>query len=337
MAINRVLYSSQLVTVTTASGGPKTWVLPFQTASVDTTIPTEDVLVLGKLGGVGREQKDVATCKASLKAFICENITLAAPVVGSGNPTYTAAALGNIHTFLLALKADSLAGTAISVTCGYDHTPNPSEPAGGENVGGFIFAGACSNISIDAAKGAFPTLDLSFDGVGEVSYMALGGSSAGREEHAGHNYIELANPVTSDQVSVVNASATTDSLNSAKFAFDMPTETVSRLGGIIKGNTTTVIGDNVMFSKPPFKSTLTVEGISMTTLGTTVPTSLAITSLNPAVGNAAATVKASFNATISSAAAVTARSQNNNVGDVGATFSMTVEGTDATFTGTLAP
>ena len=320
MAINRVLYSSQLVTVTTTSGGATTWVLPFQTASVDTTIPTEDVLVLGKLGGVGREQKDVATCKASLKAFICENITLATPVVGAGNPVYTAAAIGNLHTFLLALKADSLAGTAISVTCGYDNTPN--DPAS-ENVGGFIFAGACSNISIDAAKGAFPTLDLSFDGVGEVSYMALGGTSAGKEEHAAHNYINTANPVTSNQVSVVGASAVTDSLNSAKFAFDMPTETVSRLGGVIKGSTTAVIGDNVMFSKPPFKSTLTVEGISMTTLGNLVPTSIAIgTDL----------VTPLFKATISSAAAVTAKSQNNNVGDVGATFSMTVEGTDATFT-----
>ena len=108
MAVNRLLYSTQSVFITVGghlrassnvfdyrlnntasadgnningvsnrSGGfdhVMTFIMPVQSASVDETIPQDDVLVLGNLGGVKRLQKDVATSKCTLKAYLTENM-----------------------------------------------------------------------------------------------------------------------------------------------------------------------------------------------------------------------------------------------------------------------
>jgi hypothetical protein len=307
VTVQRVLYSSQSAKIKT---GSTEYLLPVQTASADTTIPTEDVLVMGQLGSAGREQKDVATCKASLKAFICEAVT-----VQSGGGT-VAGIDTNLHTILTAIKADSLAGTPIEVWVGYK-----GDPVANATVGGFYLKGAASNISIDASKGAFPTLDLSFDGVGEVEFMSMGGDSAGKELNAADEYIKTANPVTSNQITV--SGTTNDTLSTAKFAFDMPTETASRLGGVIVGKTSVVENDNVTFSKPPFKATLTVDGLNLTAAeASAIASPVTLNVLN--IKSLAATITAA-------GAALTAKSQNQNVGDVGATYSVTIEGTDATF------
>lgn len=304
VTVQRVLYSSQSAKIKT--GGTE-YLLPVQTASADTTIPTEDVLILGQLGSAGREQKDVATCKATLKAFICESV-VAVSTGGTVGGIDT-----NLHTILTAIKTDSLAGTPIEVWVGYK-----GDPVANATVGGFYLKGAASNISVDAGKGAFPTLDLSFDGVGEVEFMSMGGTSAGKESHANDDYIKEANPVTSNQVTV--GGTTNDTLSTAKFAFDMPTETASRLGGIILGKTTVVENDNVTFSKPPFKATLTVDGLNLTAADVS-GAAATLTTLN-VKGLAIA---------MAGKSAMTAKSQNQNVGDVGATYSITIEGTDATF------
>ena len=307
VTVQRVLYSSQTCKIKTAG---VEYLLPVQTASADSTIPTEDVLIMGQLGSAGREQKDVATCKATLKAFICS----AATVTSTGG--VVAGVDSNLHTILNALKSDSLAGTPIEVWVGYK-----GDPVSNATVGGFYLKGAASNISLDASKGAFPTLDLSFDGVGEVEFMSMGGDSSGKEANAGDDYIKTANPITSNQVTV--GGITTDTLSTAKFAFDMPTETASRLGGIIVGKTSVVEADNVTFSKPPFKATLTVDGLNLTqTEAAAVASPVTLNVLN--IGGLASTITAA-------GAALTAKSQNQNVGDVGATYSVTIEGTDATF------
>ena len=107
MAISRLLYSSQtaLITVGGRLEGPTTFVfnpndseavksgkdhtgagphnasgftsvmpylLPVQSVSVDQTVPQEDVIVMGNLGGVARIQKDVATSKCTIKSYLAE-------------------------------------------------------------------------------------------------------------------------------------------------------------------------------------------------------------------------------------------------------------------------
>ena len=79
MAVNRVLYATQVCKIVlpdlnggsaNAQAGGYNILLPIQTASADETIPQDDVLVMGKIGGVARVQKDVATTKCSVKAFL---------------------------------------------------------------------------------------------------------------------------------------------------------------------------------------------------------------------------------------------------------------------------
>ena len=110
MAVNRLLYSSQTCLITvggalkkvggvfqyenndsnaidtflggagsdTAQWGTggftytKDFLLAVQSASVDETIPQDDVLVMGNLSGVGRVQKDVASSKCTVKAYLPE-------------------------------------------------------------------------------------------------------------------------------------------------------------------------------------------------------------------------------------------------------------------------
>ena len=65
MAVNRVLYATQVCKIvlpdltggsTNAQNGGYNILLPIQTASADETIPQDDVLVMGKIGGVARVQ-----------------------------------------------------------------------------------------------------------------------------------------------------------------------------------------------------------------------------------------------------------------------------------------
>ena len=46
------------------------------------------------------------------------------------------------------------------------------------------FFGILSSIGIDASKGAYPTLDLNFEGVGQVEIMAMGVGGADEDPSA---------------------------------------------------------------------------------------------------------------------------------------------------------
>ena len=79
MSVNRLLYATHYTKLdlpATSSFAARTLSFPTQSASCEETIPQEDVLVLGKLGAAARMQKDVTTCKASLKLYLSDGYTL---------------------------------------------------------------------------------------------------------------------------------------------------------------------------------------------------------------------------------------------------------------------
>jgi len=309
MAISRVLYAAQTVLIKT---GGVDYLLPVQSASADETIPVDDVLVLGKLGAAGRLQKDVASCKASVKGYICSSV--------DGNAAVAATEVTDLvmNTFLESLRSDSIAGTAITV----DLKSNTGSALG--TAGGFQFKGAVSNIGIDISKGNFGMLDLSFDGVGQINSMSMDGAGVNQAaDNAYDEYVNSAIPVTSENVGLPNDADQDDTIASLKFAFDMPTESLSRLGGKIAGTTSVVESDNKTYSKPPFKSSFTVDGQSLTKSDAAANASSASNDMDAFdIGDLEVQLVGS---------AISARSINQAVGDVGATFSITVEGTDARF------
>lgn len=125
----------------------------------------------------------------------------------------------------------------------------------------------------------------------------------------------------------------TDTLNSAKMSLDMPTETLSGLGNEVKGNIYKVRQGNRVFSKPPYKATMNLDGQGLKAAGyeeihssgkyiekRIMPNEIQLGMLHCTLSP--------------DGAATSARSMSQNVGDVGATYSVTVEGTMVNFFGT---
>ena len=323
MAINRVLYATQTARLGTSANW---YSLPAQSANADETIPQDDVLVLGKLGGVARLQKDVATSKASVKFYLCDTITVdtSAAAFNAFEGTLRDADLQYLYDLLADLETDSIAGTAN--TLNVDSTGTGT--AGTSDEDGFSMAGVCSSIGIDASKGAFPMVDLSFEGVGRLNSLAMGTTGTLTDAHGGDWHISSCVPITSADVSITGV--TTDTIANVKIAYDMPTETLSKLGGVIAGTHNNVSADNQMFSKPPFKASMTADGQSAAQVATawagSTDTSCQVKFNGTAHFMKAAIQGAGLN--------VSTKSFSQNVGDVGATFSVTAEGTKMLFTNT---
>lgn len=317
MAINRVLYATQTARLYTGSAW---YAIPAQSASADETIPQDDVLVLGKLGGVARLQKDVATAKASLKVFLCDSITIDTTTYTSLDAsTPVEGEIANLPAMLTALESDSIAGS--NVTLNVDSTGLDSVSASD----GFSFVGIATSIGIDASKGAFPMIDLGFEGVGRLNTLAMGSSSTLADTVGGDWHVTAATPLTSKSVGIDNGGAnTTDTVASVKSSYDMPTETLSRLGGLIIGAQATVAADNQMFSKPPFKASMTADGQNLAQVSVRWAGTGALIKFDGASGDLKVAIgTAGLN--------VSTKSFSQNVGDIGATFSVTAEGTKMTF------
>ena len=335
MAINRVLYATQTVTVKTAA---LSWVGPMQTASADETIPQDDVLVLGKLGGAARLQKDVASCKASVKAYVADYFTVkdagnCETQSTAGEAYIRAGNLGGANAttgFLNILESEAASGTAQTIWC------DSTGISGSNSNDGFKLIGICSSMSIDASKGAFPMLDLSFEGVGRLETLNMGTGGTLSNNDGGLCSVDSVVPLTSKDVSLgtVIGGASGDTVASVKWSYDLPTETLSRLGGVIIGNHTQVKDDNKVFSKPPFKATMTADGQSLTK----TPAEWINAGADAAKGafmilDKAATSNGGVKVKLQDAGTnVSTRSFSQNVGDVGATFSVTAEGTQTEFT-----
>jgi len=338
MAINRVLYATQTARLFTYDKGGSQlnavpWVLAVQTASADETIPQDDVLVMGKLGGAARLQKDVATSKASLKAFIVSGMTVkdgsAAGTAGgwyAGVAAYLGGASGAAHAngqnaLLASLEDLSLLGKQCRLTVDSTGLANAAN-----NHDGFQMDGICSNISIDASKGAFPTLDIAMEGVGTLLALNMGTAGTLADQHGGVKSIATVVPLTSTDV--VPYAGASDTIASSKFSYDMPTEVLSALGGQIVGNSTHVAASNVMFSKPPFKVSLSADGQGLENVAANWGTSAGIY-----LRKAGAAANSGFSAFAgSSGLNISTKSFSQNVGDVGATFNVSAEGTKAFFT-----
>lgn len=268
MAPTRVLYAGQTATI---AGETR----PVQSASCETSIPIEDLLVLGKLGSAKRAQKEVATCKSDIKIYATQGL----------------------GSFVKTLIADASAGKANTISV----SPN-----------GFSMAGILTSFSIDASKGDFVTASMSFAGVGEATHVAPGELNTEAAPAAA-----AFTPMTSSEVTVAGGAGCVSTL---KYSLDIPNEIVSCLGGVIAGDQAAVDQDNVMFSKPPFKSSLTIEGLAVT-----VDTLVKSFTIGANDGDGCIKVDITDGTIIS-------KSFNQSAGDVGATYSLNVEGTNVTIT-----
>ena len=225
----RTLYAAQQATITTNVGSIGKFAV--QSASCETTIPVDDLLILGKLGSAGRFQKEVATCKSDLKIFLNMDKTNANALTG---------------TFLQQLTGEALDGKTSVITV----SPN-----------GFTMSGIISSIGIDHSNGNFATADLSFVGVGEPTYAAAPTSVGGAGTQPG-DAIAITPVTTGVLLYDLDGNVTDTCPQSAKFSLDLPNEVISCLGGAVAGDQTAVSGANVQVAKPPFKGTITVDGTS---------------------------------------------------------------------------
>lgn len=225
----RTLYAAQQATITTNAATVGNFAV--QSASVETSIPVDDLLILGKFGSAGRHQKEVATCKSDLKVFLAMDTGNSAALNGS---------------FLAELTGEAVEGNVSVITV----APN-----------GFTMSGIVSSISIDHSQGNYAMCDLSFVGVGEPLYAdvptTIGG--AGSEPASA---IAITPITTGIEIYDTAGVQTTTCPQSAKFSLDIPNEVISCLGGAISGNQADVASANVQVAKPPFKGSITVEGTS---------------------------------------------------------------------------
>ena len=277
----RILYVGQEVKIVTAGG--LTRYLPVQSASCEVTRPIEDVLSFGRLGSLGRVQNAVSTCKADIKSYV-PNVT---GIGGSANNIINAA-------FLQGLTGESLAGSNSVITV----SPN-----------GFTMSGIVTSIGFDISEGSFATADFSFAGVGEPLF-ASAPTGVGFSQQS--NMPSSFTPVTSTSV---DGQITGGCVNSFKFSLDIPTESITCLGGTVSGTQPEVASSFTQVAKPPFKATISLEGTAVDT---------------PAQLNSAFTLGKLDIAL--PAAQITSRSFNNAVGNVGGTYNYTIEDVSCTFT-----
>jgi len=278
MALSRSLYSTQfLELLLTESGGTTIAGLPVQTASIERTVPTEDIIILGKLGSVGRQQKEVESVKMDIKLFWA---------TGTGNSL----SADNLKV----LTGNALNGTRSRVVV----TPN-----------GFTGYGIMTNFGIDASVGDFLTATMSFEGFGTPII-----TSAANKANDTSSYPSTSVTVyTSENVSVASASGET--IKTAKFSIDIPSERLSRLGAPISGSQTgaDLTDNHLLVAKPPFKVSVSYDGQFVTGAHANDAVTFGHLVITPSNSN------------------ITTQSFSQNAGDVGATMSFASEGTSCTF------
>lgn len=235
----RVLYAAQNAIVYKTTGGGLYYSLPINSASMEETIPIENVLVFGSLGAAARMQKEPSKAKMSVKTYL---------ITGSANNLDATAISG--------LVTQALQGVYSTVVV----KPN-----------GFSGQGILTNIAIEASTNNFVTLDLTFEGLGTPDRAEVPTGMAYTLYNDSPLAVTSVTPVTSNYVAVGSVSSdikigvtTGTCLSSAKFSMDIPNDTISCLGSEITGSQTVVASGNMMVAKPPYKVSLVVEGTSAT-------------------------------------------------------------------------
>ena len=293
MAISRNLYSTQFLTLQLSeNGGTVVSGLPVQTASIERTVPTEDVLVLGKLGSMGRQQKEVETVKMDIKLFWAS---------GERDNTTATTIKDALGTRLTAAHLNTLTGNALQGTRSIVSL----------NPNGFTGYGIMTKFGIDAGAGDFLTASLTFEGFGTPLISSAVNSSAAESTYAPASVFVY----TSENVSLAGASDET--IKSAKFSIDIPSERLSKLGAPVTGLQTngTLTGAHLLVAKPPFKVNVSYDGSLVTGAHALDAITFGHLTITPVSAN------------------ITSQSYNQNAGDVGAAMSFASEGTSCTFAG----
>lgn len=240
MALSRTLYSTQFLTLELTEGGVDTDIvsgLPVQTASIERTVPTEDVMVLGKLGSMGRQQKEVESVKIDVKVFWASGERANTTATSITNTLGTRLTADNLST----LTGNALKGIRSKIVL----SPN-----------GFTGFGILTNFGIDAGVGDFLSANLSFAGIGTPQIATTSTSADSESSYAPVSVFVY----TSENVSL--AGSTDETIKSAKFSIDIPNERLSKLGAPVTGLQTdgNLTGAHLLVAKPPFKVSVSYDG-----------------------------------------------------------------------------
>lgn len=308
MSLTRTLYSTQRCAVVTSG---VTIQLPVKTVSIEESVAAEDILALGK-PTYGKQVKEVQKFTVNIKSYISST---------------TATALCGLN--IGQLVRNSIAGTRSDISLS-------ALTATDKNA--FNVSAILTKFAIDAPIGDFPTMDLTFEGIGYrnlvhptvaqtalnlISFTALDAGSLSLAEVA-----PLGAP--SGPTAHNQAQAT---IKSAKFSLDIPTEILTTIGSspfaanslIGSAATTAPANKYLHLAKLPLKYSMTVEGENVgtrasgrignagTPLHQNAP-ALATETLN--IGTFPVTVTAGI---------MTSRSVNQGGGDLGAIGSFTLE------------
>lgn len=278
----RVLYATQNAIIYKTTGGGSYYSLPINSASMDETIPIENVLVFGSLGAAARVQKEPSKAKMSIKTYLVSG--------ASNNFDFQA---------IIDLTGQALAGTPSTIVV----TPN-----------GFSGQGILTNLAIDASTNNFVTMDLTFEGLGTPTIDSVPTGISSSVYNGTPAAVTSVTPVTSNYVAAGNTTlsvgVTGSCLSSAKFSLDIPSDVISCLGAEITGAQSVVASGNVMVAKPPFKTSLVVEGTSATACDSVDFGYISVKLPTPKI---------------------VSRTINQAVGNVGQTYNYTVEDLTATF------
>jgi hypothetical protein len=292
MAISRTLYSTQFLNLfLNETGAASIDGLPIQSASIERTIPTEDVMILGKLGSAGRQQKEVESVKMDIKLFWASG--------SRANSSTNVVSAGGDETRITASDLQTLTGNALrGIRSKIIVQPN-----------GFTGYGVLTNFGIDGSVGDFLTASMSFEGFGTPII-----ASSTTDPTVESSYVPASVFVyTSENISL-GAGHGTETIKSAKFSLDIPTERISHLGAPVTGLQTdaTLTGAHLLVAKPPFKVSVSYEGQLVTGAHELDALTFGHISFTPIAAN------------------ITSQNYSQNAGDVGASMSFSAEGTSVT-------
>lgn len=177
---------------------------------------------------------------------------------------------------------------------------------------GRVISGYLSSMTVNAAVGDLATCEMTFEGV--PSGGIVGNDSDGERPNTISSVAAVSYPVlTPDRISGIGPAIAEDgnpasnaiggfgaSAQNASFSWEVPVERVMSLG--------TSVSDSTTFTNPPGTSSMTVQGMDLP---------LGITGL----------VVGGFTFGLGAQGRVSSREHNLAVGDVGATFNVTVDST----------
>lgn len=280
MAIPRTAYFAQSGTLTI---GNNSFVIPITSANVEVSRPLEAITSFGQFNSVNNVQTNLTTCKCSLKSYL-----------GSGTIIS-----GITADVLNQLILGSQSGLGIGVTV----APN-----------GFTMSGIMDSLALDIAMGGMGMCDFGFAGIGAPITLSPPADTALTAATFSATGLHIS-PITTMSIASNSGALSGVYANSIKFSLSMPTDVLSALGD--NPNATQGNLNSVMATKPPYKSTISIEGHGV----------------NPAITDATASLVFGLgNIGIQLPnAKVSARSFNNAAGQISATYSVTAEDVGVVF------